>query len=390
MKNWVLGLFWSIQVFFSKILFRNFRNCAQLDLDLNQTGNVFLGPNGSGKTNILEGIHCLSLGKSQKGAKDQDMTQIDADYYRLMGYGYLENKADIQIEVIYERKSRKKTLKINGSTQKSLSLLIGKIGIVSFSPEDTIITTGSPSHRRKFLDVTLSQISRSYLKNLQDYQEVLKQRNSILKNNQRKQRIEKGISGQLLIWTEKLVQLGTQITIKRYEAIHEISQMAAEIYRKITNRRENLSIKYAPDIKTDVENSEKISQKFLQALKRNRDSEYKIGYTLSGPQRDDIEFYINEKELRKYGSQGQHRSVCIALRLAEAQLLTDKMGEKPIILLDDVFSELDIPRTNALMDMFEQFGQVFLATPREDDLRKCPEYFTIFRIKPECSILNNS
>ena len=359
-------------------------------MKFNEIGNVFLGNNGVGKTNILEGIHCLALGKSQRSAKDYDMMKIYEDFYHISGQGILRNGADIEIDIIYEGKSKKKTLKINESTQKSLSNLIGKIGLVSFSPEDTIITTGSPIFRRRFLDITLSQVSRAYLKNLQDYHEILTQRNSLLKNLSRKGQIRKKIDGELYIWTEKLVEVGAKITNRRFVGITEIAKKSNPIYKKITGGVESFSVNYLPSIKFDFESVsiEKIKQNFIKVLENSIQQESKLGYTLSGPQRDDIAFYINGQNIKNYGSQGQHRSICIALRLAEAQILSEKMGEKPIILLDDVFSELDMLRTNVLMDMFSQFGQVFLATPRREDLEKCPESFTIFRIEKNCKIAN--
>lgn len=365
-------------MYFQAVSLTQFRNYAYQEITFHASGNVFFGVNGQGKTNLLEAIHCLCVGKSSRNARDAELINHQSRFYRLTGVGYRHDESRVEVELAYEKPNRK-SLKINGQARKAISDLVGHFSVVSFSPEDIAIVNASPQHRRRFLDIALSQTYRTYLLNLQEYQQILEQRNAILKKIQFEPNQKTHLSDQLSIWDQQLVETGAKIILHRQKATAFFNQVAQQIHQKISNDVEYLKCKY--DVSFAFENDDQIAEQFRLALKKNWQRDQQRGYTTIGPHRDDLQMTLNDMDLRTYGSQGQQRTASVSLRIAEAEWIANKTNEKPILLIDEVFAELDLKRTNQLLTLFQNYGQVFIATARDDDLARCPTEFRRFKIE---------
>ncbi len=365
-------------MYFQSISLAQFRNYDSLQLEFSPAGNVFFASNGQGKTNLLEAIYCLCVGKSARSGRDVELVKQQCNFYRLLGVCYRENGSRLGVELTYEKPNRK-SLKINGQSRKVVSELIGKLSVVSFSPGDIAITSAGPQYRRRFLDIALSQTRRIYLLNLQEYQRILEQRNSILKKIRTETCNKKYLQDQLTIWNHQLATVGSQLVLYRLKAVEFFNKIAHRIHKRISESAEDLYCKYS--ISFSYDNLDHLVDHFYQALTSSQARDEVRGFTTIGPHRDDLHFTLNELDLRTYGSQGQHRTACISLRIAEAEWIASEIEEKPILLLDEVFAELDLHRTNQLMNLFQGYGQVFIVTAREEDLSKCPKSFARFHIK---------
>jgi len=363
-------------VYFRSISLTQFRNYHTATLDLSPEGNIFFGTNGQGKTNLLEALHCLCVGRSPRGARDTEIIKQGCDFYRLSGVAFRKSGTRLDIELNFQKPNRK-SLKINGQSQKAVSEFIGQLSVVSVSPEDIAITSGSPSYRRRYLDIALSQTHRSYLSALQEYQRILDQRNAILKEIQIKPEKRRTLRDQLLVWDQQFAQAGATVIEHRLNAVDFLSKKAHQMHQYVSADTENLQCRYIPAFSTDTTS---LADAFYQTLRKQQEKDEVRGYTTLGPHRDDLRITLNGFDLRTYGSQGQLRTACISLRIAEAEWLAAKAQESPIMLLDEVFAELDLSRTHQLMELFQQYGQVFIATAREADFAKCPSSFQTFYI----------
>jgi len=350
-------------MYINKILLKNYRNIEKTYLNLNPNLNIFIGNNGQGKTNLLESVYLIATTESHRTNRDSELINWDKDK-ALIQLKLL--KKDYDLTISYEIEGRNKSIKINNNPLEKISDLVGNLNVILFSPEDLKIIKGGPSNRRKFLDLEISQVNPYYYHLLKEYDHIIKQRNNLLK----KMYYQKNKDINLLeVWDEKLAEKGSKILFKRLKVLKKLKILARLSQRKLTNGNENLSINY--DCTLNINNDyslEDIKNVFLNKLKDDRNDEFERGYTLSGPHRDDLIFKINKVNVRKYGSQGQQRTVALGLKLAELEFMKSESGEYPVLLLDDVFSELDKTRKNTLLSIINDKIQTLITTTDLDDI----------------------
>ncbi|WIF95882.1 DNA replication/repair protein RecF [Caminicella sporogenes] len=331
-------------MFISRIRLKNFRNYDDLDIKLNDRLNIFVGNNAQGKTNILESIYLSGFGKSFRTNKDRDIIKMDKD----MAYIKIEGQkryGDISIEMRFW-KNRKKEIKVNSLSLIKLSDILGNLNIVIFSPEDLKLIKEGPSERRKFIDREICQINKRYCHSLISYNRVLYQRNNLLK----KIKYDRKLINTIDIWNEELVKFGIEVILKRREFINRISSLSRLMHRKITDGKENLEVKYLSNI--GIKNKDgfnEIYKNFIEKIEKNIEKDIDRGFTGVGPHKDDLGLYVNNIDIRNFGSQGQQRTVALSLKLSELEISKAEIGEYPILLLDDVMSELDINRQKFLI-----------------------------------------
>jgi len=342
-------------MFINQISLQNYRNYDHLQLDSFAAVNLFIGQNAQGKTNLIEALFVLALSKSHRTNKDKELIAFHADQARITCEA--EKKyGKVKLELNFTSKGKR--AKINGLEQRKLSEFVGTINAVMFAPEDLEIVKGSPGVRRRFLDMEIGQVQPSYLFHLQQYQKILIQRNNYLK-----QAWSSGSkdSTMLDIWNEQLVEHGVKIIKKRKHFIHKLQGWAESIHMGITGGKENLVLSYVPSFGTaDEEDEAVLFEQFMVKLSQVKEQEYRRGATLAGPHRDDLTFHINGNEAAVFGSQGQQRTTALSLKLAEIELIREEIGEYPILLLDDVLSELDPYRQTQLIETFQGKVQTFI------------------------------
>jgi len=350
-------------MYINKILLKNYRNIEKTYLNLNPNLNIFIGNNGQGKTNLLESVYLIATTESHRTNRDSELINWDKDK-NLIQLKIL--KKDYDLTISYEIEGRNKSIKINNNPLEKISDLVGNLNVILFSPEDLKIIKGGPSNRRKFLDLEISQVNPYYYHLLKEYNHIIRQRNNLLKKMYHQKNKDINL---LEVWDEKLAEKGSKILLKRLKVLKKLKILARLSQRKLTNGNENLSINY--DCTLNINNDyslEDIKNVFLKKLKDDRNDEFERGYTLSGPHRDDLIFKINKVNVRKYGSQGQQRTVALGLKLAELEFMKSESGEYPVLLLDDVFSELDKTRKNTLLSIINDKIQTLITTTDLDDI----------------------
>ncbi len=349
-------------MYISKIKLVNFRNYNNLDLDLHSKLNIIIGDNAQGKTNILESIYMAGFGKSFRTNKDKDLIKMDRDksYVKIQGE---KRFTDISIELKFWN-NKKKEIKVNGINIQKLSDILGNINVVIFSPEDLKLIKEGPSERRRFIDREISHINKKYYYSLVSYNKVLSQRNNLLKKIEFNRKLKETID----IWDEKLAEFGTELIIKRRQFISRINSLSRLMHRKITDGRENLEVKYLSNIKINNKDEyNEIFNNFKEKLEKTIDKDIKRGYTGAGPHKDDLGLYVNDIDIRIFGSQGQQRTTALSLKLSEIEIVKAEVGEYPILLLDDVMSELDINRQKFLIKSLQNV-QTFITVTEISDL----------------------
>lgn len=351
----------------------NFRNYNNIQLGFHPSLNILIGDNAQGKTNILEALLFSLTGKSHRTNFDQDMIRWGEKFFNITLTGKRAN-SNVKIEII-ARSDDKKILKINGQVKRKLSELIGLINVVMFSPEDMMLVKGGPSVRRKFLDMEISQISPFYCHSLASYNKVLTQRNNLLK--QIRERKEK--ADLLEVFDAQLVEYGSYLIRKRQEVIEKLAPIAARYHHNITSGSEQLNVSYKPSVAINREKNDEKDEKstknplsledyFIKMLKENRNVEILRGITVVGPHRDDLVVRIGHTDIRNFGSQGQQRTSALSLKLSEIEFMKMEAGEYPILLLDDVMSELDYGRRKYLLEVVGGKIQTFVTTTEIDEL----------------------
>lgn len=331
----------------------NFRNYEHLALTFPKKLNIFLGENAQGKTNILESIYVLALTRSHRTSNEQELIRWGADFADIKG-SITKRASTIPLELILSKKGRKS--KVNYLEQKKLSSYIGQLNVILFAPEDLSLVKGSPQQRRRFINMELGQISPIYLYDLGQYQTVLKQRNLYLKQKEKDEVY-------LDILTEQLAEFGGKILKARLEFVKRLEYWANQIHQRITNQKETLSIQYISQLPLEgAETAEDLQQILLKELQKNRKRELFKENTFIGPHRDDLHFFVNDQNVQVYGSQGQQRTTALSVKLAEIDLMKEETGEYPLLLLDDVMSELDDSRQLHLLETIEDKVQTFLTT----------------------------
>ncbi|MBQ9298155.1 MAG: DNA replication/repair protein RecF [Clostridia bacterium] len=327
----------------------NFRNYSDLDLKLSEGINIFYGNNAQGKTNIIESIFISAIGKSFRTNKDLELIKIGENISTIdVNYVDSNREGNIKINI-----SDKKKVEVNGIPIKRLSEILGKVYVVLFTPDDINILKGTPANRRKFLNIMISQLRPIYMHTLNEYLKTLSQRNAYLKQIKFENKSEEMLD----IWDSKLAELGIRIYLYRKEFIEKISEKIQKIHSKITNEKEKIEIFYSFECKNKDD--------YFNNLKNNRKSDIIKGSTNYGIHRDDFKININDKEISSYGSQGQHRTAILSLKISELQIIYDEVGEYPILLLDDFMSELDNERRINLLENINNNQVIITCTDKK-------------------------
>lgn len=352
-------------MFLEKLTLKGYRNYAEADVTFSEQINVFLGENAQGKTNIMESIYVLAMTRSHRTANDRELIGWDQDFARVAG-SVQKSGGSYPLEIILSKKGKR--AKLNHLEQKKLSRYIGSLNIILFAPEDLNLVKGSPSVRRKFLDMEMGQMNTIYLYHLVEYQKILKQRNAYLKQNRRSGKLDETY---LSILNEQLAAEGAELLAQRFSFIRRLESWAQPIHFDISQGKETLTLDYASSFSvTSQEDKKQLMQDLLNQYEKHRQREYEQGTTLYGPHRDDIKFYVNDRNVQTYGSQGQQRTTALSLKLAEIDLMHEMTGEYPVLLLDDVLSELDDERQTHLLKTIQDKVQTFLTTTSLDGIKK--------------------
>ncbi len=340
-------------MYFTKISLKDFRNYKNQVIDFHPRVNIIRGRNAQGKTNLLEGLYIMSLGKSFRTNKDSEMIRFGVDYSRVKT-AYIKNNAERKLEVILGR--RGKSLIIDGYKAKKNSEFIDNVYIVSFTPEDMKIVKDEPERRRRYIDRELCQIRPIYYSNLQRYRKALSQRNALLKQEK--------IDDKLMdIWESNLAEYGSKIILDRIDFINKIRKISKDLHYEITEGKEELELFYESSINWEGEDLKKI---LIGEIKKNRKKDQYRGSTSIGPHRDDIRIVIDNIDVRNFGSQGQQRTAALSLKLAEIKIIEIEKDESPVLLLDDVLSELDEKRQEYLLKSLSDV-QLFITTAETKD-----------------------
>lgn len=342
---------------------KHYRNYDSLDISFDHKVNVIIGENAQGKTNLMESIYVLAFTKSYRTPREKELIQWEKDFAAIKGT-IKQKSRSIPLEIVISKQGKK--AKLNHLEQRRLSDYIGRLNVVMFAPEDLRLVKGPPNVRRRFIDMELGQIQASYVFHLSQYQKILKQRNHLLKQLQRHEIKDLTF---LNILTEQLSEHAAIILEKRFNFLVLLRKWAVPIHREISRKAEQLHIEYVPtiDVLEDM-NREKIESIYLNKFKDVQQQEMERGTTLIGPHRDDLRFYINNNEVKTFGSQGQQRTTALSIKLAEIDLIYHVTKEYPVLLLDDVLSELDDYRQSHLLSTIQGKVQTFVSTTSVDGI----------------------
>lgn len=347
------------------IKLENFRNYESLDLDFEKGTNILYGDNAQGKTNVLEAIYLSATTKSHKGSKDKEIIKFEEDESHIrtiLDKEGMEYRVDMHL-----RKSKSKGIAINGQPIKKAADLIGLLNVVFFSPEDLSIIKNGPSERRKFVDMELFQIDKYYLYNLNQYNKIINQRNKLLKDFY----FNTDLTETLQVWNMQLVTYGKQIISRREKFVEQLNEIIFDIHKNLSGDKEKLEIVYEPNVNEDD---------FELKLKMSQEKDIKLKMTSVGPHRDDFCFMVNGVDIRKYGSQGQQRTAALSLKLAEIELVKKVTGDHPVLLLDDVLSELDSNRQNYLLNNIGDIQTIITCTGLDEFINNRFEIDKIFKV----------
>ena len=348
---------------FAQIRLRNFRNHASSALELGPGINALLGDNGQGKTNIIEAVSYLGLTKSFYAATDAVALQIGKPEFDIEGRVEAQGGIGHAVRVHYDRERSVKEYTIDGTAPETLASVIGRFPVVVLAPEKSAVTFGGPGERRKFIDLILSQVSRSYLEDLLEYRRVLRQRNRLLADARPEGRLEPGV---LEPWTGGLVRTGARIMSRRRRFVGEFRPYVRDAYMQLVRVQEEPDLAYRGTVEAGEDDSaEQIAARMEEALAARRIEEGRRGMTLVGPHRDDLDLRIAGMGVQQYASQGQHKSLLVALKVAEYFYVRERSGEVPVVLLDDVFSELDEHRSTRMLGMLADLGQTIISATDE-------------------------
>lgn len=343
----------------------HFRNYDEAQVEFSPQINVLIGENAQGKTNLLESIYVLAMTRSHRTNNDRELIEFGKDAAQIKGTVQRE-LGSLKLELDIGKHGKK--AKANHLEKARLSEYLGQLNVILFAPEDLALVKGAPTVRRRFIDMEFGQVSPKYLHDLTQYRDILKQRNRYLKQLQSHEAQDQLY---LEVLSEQLAAVGGAIISQRVKFLSELEGYAQELHQSITQGRENLTFEYSSAVKdastlTEVELSEALMDLYLQ----NQSKEIFQGTTLYGPHRDDVRFLINHKNVQTYGSQGQQRTTALSVKLAEIDLMKNQTGEYPILLLDDVLSELDGARQTHLLKTIQDKVQTFLTTPGLSDVAR--------------------
>jgi DNA replication and repair protein RecF len=360
----------------------NFRNYVRLELDLDPAANVVVGANAQGKSNLLEAIYCLATTKSFRAGSDRELiswqaTESELSYARL-GARVARRAGPLRLDVIVGESLRRgpgaatatvtKRFKVNGVPKRAFDV-IGLVNVVHFAPQDVDLVAGPPAGRRRYLDITIAQIDSRYVRALARYGKVLLQRNHLL----RRIRDRQARADQLGFWDEELVGAGAYVVMRRHETVGRLAALGHDLHRQLAGGRELLQIGYrsaleAPPTDGVDARLSQIGASFRRAIEEQREREVLLGASLVGPHRDDLTFEIDRRDVGTYGSRGQQRTVALALKMAEGAFIRESSGEWPIMLLDDVMSELDEVRRGQVLSAVAPDQQVLMTATELDSV----------------------
>lgn len=343
----------------------DYRNYDSLEMQFDSETNILYGDNAQGKTNILEAIYVAATTKSHKGSKDREIVNFEKEEAHIRTYiekEGVETRVDMHL-----RKSKSKGIAIDGQKIKKAADLLGLCNVVFFSPEDLGIIKNGPSERRRFVDMELCQLDSFYLYNLNHYNKIVNQRNKLLKDMY----MNPDLKETLNIWDMQLVSFGSKIIERRQLFVEQLNEIIYDIHKKLSGDREEIKIKYEPDVSIED---------FERKLRMNQDRDMKSKMTSVGPHRDDFAFMIGDVDVRKYGSQGQQRTAALSLKLSEIELVKKITKDTPILLLDDVLSELDSNRQNYLLNSIGDIQTIITCTGLEEFVNNRFEVNRVFKV----------
>lgn len=353
---------------------KDYRNYNNLDMPFSSGINILYGENAQGKTNILEAIYLCGTTKSHRGSKDKEIImfhQEEAHVRVLLEKNNITHKIDLHL-----KKNKAKGVAIDGIPIKRQGELFGMLNLVFFSPEDLYIIKNGPGERRRFIDLELCQLDKIYLSNLTNYNKVLLQRNNLLKQIE----FNRNLLDTLYIWDEKILEYGRKIIEARSNFITKLNRLVREIHKKLTGNKEELFLQYEPNVTI---------YDFEVKLKKSLERDLSLKMTNVGPHRDDLSFKISDIDIRKYGSQGQQRTAALSCKLAEIELVKSIINENPILLLDDVLSELDRQRQTHLLNSIGDIQTIITCTGLEEFINHRFEYDKIYHIQNGSLISDN-
>lgn len=343
----------------------HFRNYEDLHLSFDAGTNILYGNNAQGKTNILESIFLSATTKSHKGSKDKDIIQFgheEAHIRSVIEKDGLEQRIDMHL-----RSSKTKGIAIDGSKIKKAAQLLGLVNVVFFSPEDLSIIKNGPAERRHFIDMELCQLDPFYLYNLNHYNKIVNQRNSLLKDLS----MNPDLRDTLSIWDSQLISYGSKIIERRKLFIHQLNELIGEIHKQLSGDKENLKIHYEPNVE---------AEEYEKKMKSRQEVDIRSKQTTVGPHRDDFSFMEQGIDFRKFGSQGQQRTAALSLKLSEIELVKKIANDTPILLLDDVLSELDSNRQNYLLNYIKDIQTIITCTGLDEFVNNRFKINKVFRV----------
>ncbi len=343
----------------------NFRNYEELNISFDKGTNILYGDNAQGKTNILEAIYVSATTKSHKGSKDKEIINFDKEEAHIRTYLDKEN-VETRVDM-HLRKNKSKGIAIDGQKIKKAADLMGLLNVVFFSPEDLSIIKDGPAERRRFSDMELCQLDSFYLYNLNHYNKIIGQRNKLLKDMYFQPELRETLN----IWDSQLVSFGSKIIERREQFVKQLGDIIFDIHKKLSGGKEELVIAYEPDV--SIEDFEK-------QMKYNQDKDIRLKQTTTGPHRDDFSFVVNGVDIRKYGSQGQQRTAALSLKLSEIELVKKISKDTPVLLLDDVLSELDSNRQNYLLNSIGNIQTIITCTGLDEFINNRFEINKIFKV----------
>ena len=344
---------------------KNYRNYDKLHMDFSHGTNILYGDNAQGKTNILEAIYVCATTKSHRGSKDKEIIQFDRDESHIK---LNVRKRDVPYRIdMHLKKNRAKGVAVNGVPIKKASELFGIVNVVFFSPEDLNLIKNGPAERRRFIDLELCQLNKLYVHSLVQYNKIVTQRNKLLKDIMFRPDYEETLD----IWDMQLVQYGREVIRCREAFVGQLNDLIGGIHRQLSGEKESLHISYEPNVTVDM---------FEDTLRKSRPSDLKQRTTLTGPHRDDLSFIINDIDIRRFGSQGQQRTAALSLKLAEIELVKKIVNDYPILLLDDVLSELDGSRQNHLLSGINHIQTMITCMGLEDFVNNRFRIDKIFKV----------
>ncbi len=352
-------------MFIDSLELAHYRNYENLNISFDRGINILYGDNAQGKTNILEAIFVSATTKSHRNSKDKEMIHFEQEEAHIRTQiikHEIEHKIDMHL-----RKMKSKGIAINGQKIKKASELIGLLNVVFFSPEDLSIIKEGPGERRRFIDLELCQLDALYLFHLNQYNKIVHNRNKLLKDLTSKS----SLIDTLDIWDEQLVHFGRLIIKRRAKFIDELNEIIYDIHQNITDHKEKLVIQYAPDVKEEL---------FESKLKSHRERDLRLRQTSIGPHKDDCIFLINDLDVRKFGSQGQQRTAALSLKISEIELIKKLTKNMPVLLLDDVLSELDSNRQRHLLDSISNIQTIITCTGLDEFINNRFEINKIFKV----------